>query len=224
MNKEQLRLKQYESLVIYQAGGEKIVLRNNFEETVNTDSIYGDYRESQNRRQFSSRVALRVDLTLKDVVGGTNNAGLRILDCYSSYGVVPPSLVSINTIKENFPNCFIPGTGENICLAAAILENVNQMSSNFELDQSFVITMPDEESEKVKNCKFVYHKLYCLIPNPGYISTIQIWQRGPFLYSAIPIEEFDNSGQFEKDFYVKFESNSGKFYLLDCPHLCKIYF
>ena len=219
IDQDNLRLKVYETLVVYQPGGQKINMLGGLEENDRLDAIYKDTV----RPTINPLGKFEVSYSVTGAPTQFNTAGFRVIDLTTLVGLIPPFLVSSHEETSEFPHCFLYGFNKGLCFAGAMLENFDDMKSSFEINDKYEITKPNPNSFNVQNCKFVYNKYHCVISKEGFINNIDIKQKNPALFKAIPMAEYNAFNPIEKGHYCEFTNNIGTKYLVSCPHLCNFF-
>ena len=209
----------YETLHVYQVGQPVLVAQSSFRETVSVHTVQDDYGFRWNKIEFKPPASIT-----------ENTAGFRVMLLGITRGVYPPGLISNN--DNQFSRCYKKGYGANICLSMGYLSGPGETQAPSYILLGRLASAPSAQSIG-DSCRLASNYENCLWPKPGFVMNIETSLKSPLVYTEkngpkafglIPETEYEALDSKVKDFYYKFQSNTGRVYLAGCPHSCNLNF
>ena len=153
-----------------------------------------------------------------------NKIGLRIYQIAYGKGVYPFYLVSkANQNSGAFERCFWYPFDPNGCIGFALMQGRTAIYIRIyqEGGNTSGNLVSGTHDAIMDACKIPYSATLCVIPRVGYMTNVELKQRGILLNNFFPVADFDGLRDDQKDFYAV-HNEAGIKYLFSCHYECKL--
>ena len=215
-DQENIKVKIYETMAIFEVDATRVIF----------DNAYEIHNPAPLSSLFSTKTSesnswwVKVDSTFEGGYVAQRDPKFRVLKAASGEGAYPSHKITTIQSSSKFNRCFFFGYGWHTCLSLALLKNNNEIKT---LEASYFgdhVAVLDPASVLATSCRVPFNDDRCLIPLNGFITNLVSGLRGTYNGDYLTIESYQNNLK-HKDFYVEYESNTGRKYLIQCPYSCK---